>query len=107
MRRNKTIFEDDFRRPSNPTYTILKIVEVVDNYSHYPLKTHQYGTIFIAWKRPQEGWIKLDCNGACKDSLDLAGCGGLFQNSCGRWYKGYSRKIEKCDVFCVEIWGMY
>jgi hypothetical protein len=89
MWRNKTIFKDDFRRPTDPTYAILKMVEDIDNYSHHPLKTHQYDTIFIGWKRPQEGWVKLNCDGAYKDSLGLAGCGGLIWNSNGRWLKGY------------------
>jgi hypothetical protein len=30
MWRNKTIFKEDFRRPNNPTYVILKMSMVVD-----------------------------------------------------------------------------
>jgi hypothetical protein len=29
----------------------------------------------------REGWIKLKCDGAYKDSLGLAGCGGLIWKS--------------------------
>jgi hypothetical protein len=35
---------------------------------------------FIVWKRPRKGWIKFNCDGAHNDSLDLAGCGGIFEN---------------------------
>ncbi|MCI72558.1 RNA-directed DNA polymerase (Reverse transcriptase), partial [Trifolium medium] len=35
----------------------------------------------------------------------LAGCGGLFRNSDGRWIKGYSRKIGTCGAFSAEMWG--
>ncbi|AES70903.1 hypothetical protein MTR_3g064730 [Medicago truncatula] len=30
MWRNKTIFEDDFQRPINPTFNILKMVEDIN-----------------------------------------------------------------------------
>ncbi|CAJ2648154.1 unnamed protein product [Trifolium pratense] len=107
MWRNKTIFEEDFQRPTNTTYTILKMAEDIDNYTHHPLNSRQCDTIFIGWKKPQEGWVKLNCDGAYKDSLGLAGCGGLFRNSDGRWLKGYSHKIGTCDALCAEMWGMY
>ncbi|MCI28290.1 ribonuclease H protein, partial [Trifolium medium] len=47
------------------------------------------------------------CDGACKDTLGLAGCGGLFRNLEGRWIKGYARKIETRDALCAEMWEMY
>jgi ribonuclease HI len=39
--------------------------------------------------------------------MGLAGCGGLFRNSDGRWIKGYLHKIETCDALFAEVWGMY
>jgi hypothetical protein len=36
--------------------------------SHDPLNPRQCDTIFIGWKRPQEGWVKLNYDGAYKDS---------------------------------------
>ncbi|KAK2452886.1 TMV resistance protein N [Trifolium repens] len=89
--RNKTIFEDNFQCPNDPTYVNIR----------------HYDTIFIGWKRHREGWIKLNCDGAHKDSLGLVVCGGLFRNSDGRWIKGYSRKIGTCDALSDEMWGMY
>lgn len=100
----KTIFEDDFQRLTDPTYAILKIVKNIDNYTNHPFKTHQYDTIFIGWKRPRERCVKLNYDEAYNDSLGLAGYGGLFRNSNGRWLKRYSRKSERCDVFFAEIW---
>jgi ribonuclease HI len=35
------------------------------------------------------------------------GCGGLLRDSDGRRIKGYVRKIEICDAFNAEMWGMY
>ncbi|MCI27885.1 non-LTR retroelement reverse transcriptase, partial [Trifolium medium] len=49
-----------------------------------------------------------NCDGAYKDSLGLAGCGGLFLKLDGGWIKGYySRKIGTCDTLSAEMWGMY
>lgn len=33
--------------------------------------------IYIGWKYPQEGWVKLNCNGACKENGNHSGCGNL------------------------------
>jgi len=107
MWRNKAIFEDDFHRPTNPTFTILKMVEDTDNYTNHPLNLRKCDTIFVGWTRPGEGWIKLNCDGSYKDTLGLAGCGGLLRNSDGRWLKGYCRKIGTCDALTAEMWGMF
>ncbi|PNX97212.1 nucleic acid binding protein [Trifolium pratense] len=48
-----------------------------------------------------------NCDGAYKDSLELAGCGGLLCDSDGRWLTRYSRKIGTCDALGAEMWGMY
>ncbi|CAJ2669949.1 unnamed protein product [Trifolium pratense] len=90
MWRNKNIFEEEFQRPTDTIFKILKMVDDIDNYTRHPLNTRRCDTIFIGWKRPREGWIKLNCDGAFKNSLGLAGCGGLFRNSGGRWIKGYA-----------------
>jgi len=62
----------------------LKMVEDIDKYTQHPLNVRQCDTIFVGWKIPQEGWVKLNCDGAYKDSSGLAGCGGLFRKSDGR-----------------------
>jgi ribonuclease HI len=64
-------------------------------------------TIYIGWRRPLEGWIKLNSDGACKGNNDISGCGGIFRNSDGRWIKGYAKKIGSCDAFHAEMWGLY
>jgi len=63
--------------------------------------------IHIGWKRPREGWIKLNSDGACKDMGVIAGCGCLFRDSDGRWIKDYTKKIGACDVLHAEMWGLY
>ncbi|GAU25598.1 hypothetical protein TSUD_260320 [Trifolium subterraneum] len=83
------------------------MVDDIDNCTRHPLNIRRCDSIFIGWKRPREGWIKLNCDGAFRNSLGLAGCGGLFRDSDGRWIQGYARKIGTCDALCVEMWGMY
>jgi len=64
-------------------------------------------TIYIGWKRPQEGWIKLNSDGACKDLGHISGCGGIFRDADGKWIKGYTKKIGACDALHAEMWGLY
>ncbi|MCI38614.1 ribonuclease H, partial [Trifolium medium] len=50
---------------------------------------------------------KLNCDGSENDRLGLAGCGGLLRNSDDTWLKGYSQKLENCDVLHTKMWGIY
>ncbi|MCH81663.1 hypothetical protein A2U01_0002454, partial [Trifolium medium] len=56
---------------------ILKMAKDIDGCEHYHFTRgrHRLETIFIRWKCPNEGWIKLNCDGAHKKSVDLAGSG--------------------------------
>jgi len=107
--RNKSIFEEEFHRPFNPIDVILKMAMEID----YCEQTHVTGwprlteTIFIRWKTPQEGWVKLNCDGAHKSSVYHSGCGGLICDSSGNCLNSYARKIGLCDALHVDTWGMY
>jgi ribonuclease HI len=68
---------------------------------------NQKETIYIGWKHPHRDWIKLNCDGAYKGSLNIAGCGGLFRDSDGQWLQGYTQRIGACDALHAEMWGMY
>jgi ribonuclease HI len=107
--RNKSIFEDDFQQPNNPILAIHNFTRGMDLCStqlpHPNIQRKE--TIYIGWKKPPEGWIKLNSDGACKRGGESSGCGGLFRNSDGRWIKGYFKKIGVCDAFHAELWGMY
>ncbi|PNX63194.1 hypothetical protein L195_g061506 [Trifolium pratense] len=52
------------------------MVEDIDNCNHHPMNISHGNTIFIGWKKPQEGWLT-----------------------------GYSRKIGNCDALSAEMWG--
>lgn len=52
----------------------------IDNceYNCLPRGQRKMDAIFIGWKRPPEGWIKLNCDGAHKTFVDFDGCDGLL-----------------------------
>ncbi|GAU30112.1 hypothetical protein TSUD_295930 [Trifolium subterraneum] len=104
--RNKEIFEEGFQHPTDLTYVILKMAKEIDNCLHNMWSDNQHETIFIGWRKPREGWVKLNCDGSQNDRLGLAGCGGLLRNSDDNWLKGYSRKLENCDALHAKMWGM-
>lgn len=55
----------------------------------------------------QGGWVKLNCDGACKENGDHSGCECLLQDANGKWIKGFVCKIGVCDVLHAEMCGMY
>lgn len=54
--------------------------------------------IYIGWKRLFDGWIKFNCDGACKGNILTLDCGGLICNSNEQWIKGYAKNIGSCDA---------
>jgi hypothetical protein len=74
---------------------------------HLTRESRHLETFYIGRKRPHEEWVKLNFDGFYKESVDLAGCGGLIRDSNGQGLTSYGRKIGTCDSFHVEIWGMY
>ncbi|MCH80717.1 receptor-like kinase [Trifolium medium] len=76
--------------------------EIVNSYCNLWSGYHRE-TIFIEWRRPQEGWVKLICDGSQNDRLDLTGCGGLLRDSDGTWIKGYSQKLRVCDALHAKM----
>ncbi|MCH79341.1 ribonuclease H protein, partial [Trifolium medium] len=76
-------------------------------HTHLDGWTHRNDIIFIGWKQPQEGWFKLNCDGAHKSSIHLSGCGGLLRNNNGICVSSFARKIGSCDALQAEVWGMY
>lgn len=64
-------------------------------------------TIYVGWKQPREGWIKLINNDVCKDRGHIFRCGGFFRDSDGKWIKSYIKKIGACDALHDEMCGLY
>ena len=58
------------------------------------------------WKKPPEGWIKLNTDGCAAGSMGLASCGGVVRGSHGEWISGFSRHIGTTNNFVAELWGL-
>ena len=66
----------------------------------------RHSIIPICWDKPQEGWFKLNSDGASLGNPGKAGGGGLIRDSCGRWIKGYMRYIGISTSIIAEFWAL-
>ncbi|KAK8630158.1 hypothetical protein V6N13_078964 [Hibiscus sabdariffa] len=58
------------------------------------------------WIPPEDGWLKLNADGA-RASLDgRASCGGVLRDHNGSWIRGFSKFIGRCSVVEAELWGI-
>jgi hypothetical protein len=109
-------FEDDFQRPNNPILAIQNFSwEIKIANSHL---LHHNGnpkeTINIYRKKPLDGLIKLNSDGACKGGGDTPGCGGLLCNLTGDGLKvtlgrlelvmPFMRKCGECTLALDLAW---
>lgn len=107
--RNKSIFEAGFHRPTNPTQMTLKMTNEINSCEqrHMTGQPHQKDTIFIGWKQPPEGCVKLNCDDAYKSSIHLLGCMGILRDNSCTFLVSYACMIGACNVLNDEMRGMY
>lgn len=98
-----TICWNLWKRPSNLVLVIKKIVKDIEDCKMEPQFKGALtrDTVCIGWKRPQEGWIKLNFDDACKDKGAIARCSSLLRD--GNWIKGYVKKIDSCDALTAKM----
>nr|GLL45961.1 uncharacterized protein LOC109163410 [Ipomoea trifida] len=61
---------------------------------------------WIFWTRPNQGWVKINTDGAYKKGTDLASAGGLARDHLGDWLYGFITKIGSTYSFAAELWGL-
>lgn len=71
---------------------------------HRGLKS--YKSVWVGWEPPENGWLKLNTDGARKASTGLANAGGLVRDHAGNWIWDYIVNIGHTDSFTVELWGL-
>ena len=62
-------------------------------------------TRYIRWEKPEQGWKKLNTDGAgaCIGLHGLAGCGGLVRSADGQWVARFSKRIGFTSSFAAEL----
>jgi ribonuclease HI len=61
--------------------------------------------VFIGWSPPKPQFIKLNIDGAYKDSK-VAGCGGVIRGCQGEWLGGFAKCVGLCSAFIAKLWGV-
>ncbi|XP_019431130.1 PREDICTED: uncharacterized protein LOC109338369 [Lupinus angustifolius] len=60
-----------------------------------PLKLNKAPRIIeVLWQKPQDGWIKVNIDGAAKGSPGLSGAGGIFRNCHGNCVACFASFID-------------
>lgn len=59
----------------------------------------------VVWDYPEEGWVKINSDGARWEGCGKAASGGVIRSSEGHWIRGYSRNIGSSSVSKAECWG--
>lgn len=60
----------------------------------------------ITWRKPLEGWEKLNTNGLALGNPGKAGGGDLIRDHNGDWIIGFSRSLGSTNNFIVELWAL-
>ncbi|KAL4386745.1 hypothetical protein GQ457_09G012620 [Hibiscus cannabinus] len=60
----------------------------------------------VEWTPPEQGWVKLNTDGAPHAISGMASCGGVFRDHMGEWILGFSKFIGVCSVVDAELWGV-
>ncbi|MCI88056.1 ribonuclease H protein, partial [Trifolium medium] len=58
------------------------------------------------WKPPEENYVKLNTDGACKEGGRRAGCGGVIRGNQGEWLGDFVKGVGYCNAFVAELWGV-
>lgn len=73
--------------------------------SHMSSKS-QTSSVLVSWQPPDEGWLKINVDGACDPlSHDIA-VGGLIRDHIGNWVLGFYKFLGSGDSFLAEVWGV-
>nr|ABW81036.1 unknown [Arabidopsis lyrata subsp. lyrata] len=56
---------------------------------------------------PEDGWSKMNTDGASQGNPGLATASGVLRNSDGKWCGGFALNIGRCSAPLAELWGVY
>ncbi|WCJ36333.1 Polynucleotidyl transferase ribonuclease H-like superfamily protein [Euphorbia peplus] len=61
----------------------------------------------VKWIPPDDGWIKINTDGASKGNPGLASAGGVLRGASGAWFGGFAVNLGICTAFLAELWGLF
>ncbi|KAL4362541.1 hypothetical protein GQ457_04G033940 [Hibiscus cannabinus] len=59
------------------------------------------------WAMPEQGWVKVNVDGARRKGDGVIACGGVVRDDDGGWRGGFSRLIGIGSVIEAELWAIY
>jgi ribonuclease HI len=106
--RNKEEHDEQFQRPPN---IVLAVTDRVKHYNQamvlkQVLHSVEWRVVMINWRPPNEGWVKINADGACKEG-SAAGCGCVIRDSDGVWRGGFAKNLGMCSAYVAELWGVF
>ena len=102
---NQVVFKN---KGINPTLAKVITAQAMEFFHcvSYPRNNRHLVIKQLRWKRPNEGWLKLNTDDTTNDTQNAAGAGGVLRDARGNWVVGFSRKVGKSNSFGAEIWGI-
>ncbi|KAL0385591.1 UNVERIFIED_CONTAM: hypothetical protein Sradi_2953400 [Sesamum radiatum] len=80
--------------------------EVAAKFGFHYLKPLPKFPQLIQWKKPIDGWWKLNCNGASKENLEAVGIGWLIRNSHGNLVLAFADFLEEQTNTYAELYAV-
>lgn len=87
----------------------LKIQEITTTFSNEDIATwgdSRNGSVWVGWKRPYKGWLKLNVDGCVHEYSQMAGAGGVLRNDEGKWIQGFAVSLGCCSIEAAEVWAI-
>ena len=80
----------------------MDVQELNSNFHETGKKQLQY----ISWGKPNQGWVKLNVDGASKHNPKRASAGGLIINEYGQCIVGFSANLEHASNVVAKLWAI-
>lgn len=61
----------------------------------------------VRWLPPEEGFVKINCDGSLSPQFSLASCGGVIRDHWGAFIAGFSCKLGNCSILLAELWAVF
>jgi ribonuclease HI len=107
--RNKRTHDENYVSPIKPWAVVMEYVRTYNDgiALDRQVQSGNKTQVFVAWKAPPNGWCALNTDGAAKEQMKQAGCGGVLRDAEGRWIEGFAKYLGHTSAYMTELWGVY